>query len=398
MPLHADEEKSSGVCVEACGPGPRGVRAWLSAGHIWIATRRGTTSTALRGRTAVSPLRWTGDYVTVCTLGARGSGRFHRVARDGTDHPLELPRNVIDALPLPNGFSLALADPRSGHVCALAFADEYVQIVRLDPIRPAWRVAGEACGDTARWVLSRRGHRVAVAVSAAGVIHEPGPPWPTPGWRQHRFCYPNRPVIPAWMRPARAGEPTWVLLHGGPFSAWDHGPPTWLTQVADHGTGIVLLESPGAVGFGARLTRWYFDSSAVVDFERVLALVWRRLRTSTPTSRLYLVGESDGAGLAAAHLTSAEAAPWDGVVLINGEYLPRPASRPPIAPVLFVVSRDDDVVDSQAAYRLAALLATQGTSTSVCEVVDGHRWRHPTTSRAVASAVLRTVVRQLQPP
>lgn len=384
---------TSGPIVEAVGEGPPDARAWLADGQLWICSRSVLRSLSLGERTAISPPRWSGEELSICSLGARGPGRLHRVALNGNDRPLDLPRETVDAIAVSSGYAFALANPVSGHVRSLALADIEARITATVRVPPAWLVAGESRGGSACWLLSRQGRRYSCEFDASGLACA-SPTWPPSSWQRRVFRSWEAPDVPAWVRSGRCDAPTWVVLHGGPFRAWDDGPPSWLIPLITPSVGVALLESPGAVGYGPRLVRWHFSSRSADEFSRVLRDVWRRVRGWCGDGPLYLAGESDGAALIARHLTSENSQPWDGIVLVNGEYPLRPARRPIGAPVLFAVSTDDDVVDPRSAERLASVLVGQGTPVTVLRLSDGHRWRDPRTSATLTRAVRRAILRR----
>lgn len=378
------------VRVPCLGRAPRGATAWVEGGRLHLQSARGNHGTALQRGVVVAPPRWHGRIVEVCCVHDDGASALHRVSLDGTEERIKLPCRTIDAVTIDGGWGIVRADPATGHVRQMGWVDARGRLRAQRDLALGWRVGGERSGRGVVWVFSHQGRRVICHQETAGRIRVVPANWPTSAWERRRFRVGGWPEVPAWVRTVPLPTAVWVALHGGPGIAWDAGPPLWLDLAVGPGNALVLLESPGAVGYGGRLLRWGYDAGRFAGFSHVLRVAFDALQRRWPQVPLHLAGESDGAEVAFEHLASKERARWATATLINGEYDPmRISSRGLRTPVLFVVGRLDDVVDTRSVARTMAQLRIRGTHAVRLDVDEPHRWLRRSTSRTVGAACRR---------
>jgi hypothetical protein len=373
--------------IECVGVAPPGYRGWLFAGTVYLdADRSARLRLGDRGLVAVSPPRWSGSEVQICAIDDSGDSLLLRLSRGGPLEPVPLPRGAIDAVGIEGGWSVSSARVGDGHVDRILEVSPLGQIRASWPVDPGWRTAGEQLEDGARWVLSRRGRRFRVE-ARRGQVTTIVEPWPSAAWSRGCVRVDGLPAVPTWLREVPRPERVWVALHGGPGMAWDAGPPGWLDEAAGSNDVVLLLETPGSVGYGAGLLRWGHDPGRATTFVQVLTSTLATLRRRWPGVPIALVGESDGAWLV--HLAVfAHGLRPDLLALVNGEYEALPRTPRTGVRTLLVVSTQDVIVDVASAYALHDLLLNVSERVVLLEVDDGHRWTSSDSATRVAAAMV----------
>ena len=331
---------------------------------------------------------WMGLTIEYTCIDESQVSRLYQWTPEQGIHTTDLPAGAIAAYSIADCLAVAIASPISGHLTSLLTLTSDGTVRHRLAVPMAWRVAVEPSSSHMIWTLTRRGRRFRVTQSTQGFSKQCDP-WPTAAWKRVWIDapYPHG-RIPGWVRAGSRASRTWIVLHGGPGLAWDHGLPDWLPQISDDDNAFMLLEMPGSAGFGGKLLHWGWQAAATNEFSPVISNASRWFEQRFPCAQKILCGESDGAAYALAAACQEDAA-LDLLVLVNGDYplQPRDLQAPLSAQFLMVTSDHDDVVDNESAYRLIRNLRMQGLKVSHCRIAQGHRWESAQPSRIVAAKI-----------
>lgn len=180
-----------------------------------------------------------------------------------------------------------------------------------------------------------------------------------------------------WEAPARGSDVTLVLLHG---TGGDENDLLPLGRALLPGAGLLSVRGNvsehGAPRFFRRLAEGVFD---VEDLHRRTAELGEfveaaRARYGFAASRVYAVGFSNGANVAASLLLSRPGL-LDGGVLYRAMVPFEPATPPALGATAVLLSegRQDPLIPVHAAERLAAILRDGGADVSLEWQVGGHQ-------------------------
>ena len=331
---------------------------------------------------------WIGRTIEYTCIDESQVSRLYRWTPEQGIQTTDLPTGAIAAYSMADCLAVAIASPVSGHLTSLLTLKSDGTVRHSLDVPMAWRVAVEPSSTHIIWTLTRRGRRFRVTQSMQGFSKQRDP-WPTAAWKRVWLDapYPHR-RIPAWVRAGSRVSKSWILLHGGPGLAWDHGMPEWLPQFSNDDNAYMLLEMPGSAGFGGKLLHWGWQVDATNEFAPVISNASHWFKERYPSAQQILCGESDGAAYAIAAACHLDAA-LDLLVLVNGDYpsQTKGLQAPLSAQVLMVTSDQDEVVDNKSAYRLIRNWRLQGLKVVHCRIAQGHRWESAKPSRIVAAKI-----------
>ena len=383
------DARNWGVRVPCIGKIPSGLSAWLEDGTLQFSGRL-HASFKLGDYIAVAPPRWNRRSVEICCIDGQGSSALLSFTPEGDLRTVRLPRSAIDAVWMGSGWSVAMADAGTGHVTWLGRTDDEGELKRAFSVPRAWKLHGQRRGTSARWIMSRSAVRMEYLETGSGVRTTLSIALGAE-WTRWTIRVKGYPAVPAWIKAGGRFNNLWIVLHGGPGLSWDTGIPRWLELAASDEDTIVLLESPGSVGYGGPLFKWGFSDQRT-GFTSVVDVLCDRLCRIWPDSRFILAGESDGANLAASCVVVGKTS-FDAAILINGEYEKLQIVRKEKTNILFVISLHDDVVDSGTANKLLKKMKRKGMRIDCLMVEDAHRWRFRKSARQVATAAVQLLRR-----